>query len=133
MQRATHALALVRPAAGPARAKTSYANLPKVPVQKSRLVAPLEQLEVIPKELLPYEIKRRERSGWLPVYSEFRNGKTRKMTLVRDVRGDIGQLKRDLGTFIPEERIQIKAGGTKLEITGDYISEIRGWLTQRRF
>ncbi|KAJ1343508.1 hypothetical protein BSLG_001950 [Batrachochytrium salamandrivorans] len=101
--------------------------------KKSPLVAPVESLQVIAKELLPYEIKRRPNSGWLPVYSAYRNGRSRKITLVRDVRGSMDHFVRDLSKLVPEDRMKIKSAGTKLEIVGDYTGPIRDWLRARSF
>ncbi|KAJ8326172.1 hypothetical protein QVD99_002321 [Batrachochytrium dendrobatidis] len=124
---------ITRNVLGAVRTKTDYANAPKPTIQKSPLVSPLESLQVIPKDLLPYDIKRRKESGWLPVYSAYRNGRSRKLTLIRDVRGNTEQLKQDLSHLIPKERISIKSAGSKLEINGDYIEVVRDWLCARKF
>ncbi|KAH9245441.1 hypothetical protein BASA83_009838 [Batrachochytrium salamandrivorans] len=132
LQRSIAAIPLLH-SAGAVRSKTDYANLPKPSTQKSPLVAPVESLQVIAKELLPYEIKRRPNSGWLPVYSAYRNGRSRKITLVRDVRGSMDHFVRDLSKLVPEDRMKIKSAGTKLEIVGDYTGPIRDWLRARSF
>eukprot|EP00842_Homolaphlyctis_polyrhiza_P006110 jgi/Hompol1/64/HPOL_003130-RA len=47
--------------------------------------------------------------------------------------GDVQRLKSDLSKLIPEERITIGLGGTKLKIVGDYVKVIKDWFVARNF
>ncbi|TPX71093.1 hypothetical protein SpCBS45565_g01302 [Spizellomyces sp. 'palustris'] len=85
------------------------------------------------KESLPYLVKRTSKSGWLPVYREFKNGKTQTLTIIRRVDGNVKQLADDLGQFVPSDRIEIKELQRHIVLKGDYLFAVRDWLTARGF
>ncbi|KAJ2089830.1 mitochondrial 54S ribosomal protein img2 [Coemansia sp. RSA 986] len=75
----------------------------------------------------------RTRFQSLPVYVDIKNGKTRKLTLVRRIEGDIQALRNELSSFLDDGSIQIKSISNQLVIKGDRSSEVREWLTKRGF
>ncbi|KAI8324160.1 hypothetical protein GQ54DRAFT_296315 [Martensiomyces pterosporus] len=80
----------------------------------------------------PYFIHR-TRFQSLPVYTDIRNGGTRKLTLVRRIEGDLEALRSDLSKALDDGSIQIKGVSRQLVIKGDRLSEVRAWLTKKGF
>ncbi|KAJ1733311.1 mitochondrial large ribosomal subunit [Coemansia biformis] len=80
----------------------------------------------------PYYVSR-TRFQSLPVYTDIRNGRTRMLTLVRRITGDLGALRADLAKELGDESIAIKSAAQQLVIKGDRTKEIREWLTKRGF
>ena len=78
-----------------------------------------------------YNILRRG-SGDLPVYQNYKNGRTRVITSIRKVEGNVSELVKDLGRFIPPQRITMHLGGN-VRINGRYGRPIRKWLTMLKF
>ncbi|KAI9506088.1 ribosomal protein L49/IMG2, partial [Coemansia spiralis] len=75
----------------------------------------------------------RTRFQTLPVYSDIKNGKTRKLTLIRRIEGDIGALREELSRHLDDSSIQIKSISNQLVIKGDRTKEVREWLTVKGF
>ncbi|KAJ2845716.1 mitochondrial large ribosomal subunit, partial [Coemansia erecta] len=69
----------------------------------------------------------------LPVYVDIKNGKTRKLTLIRRIEGDIQALREELSNSLGDSSVQIKSTSGQLVIKGDRASEIREWLTKKGF
>ncbi|KAJ2612372.1 mitochondrial large ribosomal subunit [Coemansia sp. RSA 1365] len=80
----------------------------------------------------PYYI-RRTRFQSLPVYTEIRNGRTRKLTILRRIDGDLGALRADISKALDEESVVVKAISRQLVIKGDRSTELRKWLTEKGF
>ncbi|KAJ1895429.1 mitochondrial 54S ribosomal protein img2 [Coemansia sp. IMI 209127] len=80
----------------------------------------------------PYFVNR-TRFQSLPVYVDIRNGKTRKLTLIRRIEGDIQALRDELSSSLDDSSVQIKSISGQLVIKGDRASEIREWLTKKGF
>ncbi|KAI9293407.1 hypothetical protein K502DRAFT_325347 [Neoconidiobolus thromboides FSU 785] len=81
---------------------------------------------------LPYFVRRTKYLS-LPVYSEFKNGNTRKLTIVRRIQGDLTQLKTDLLTQFPEWTISISQINSQIVIKGQKCHEVRDWLSNKGF
>ncbi|KAJ2787829.1 mitochondrial 54S ribosomal protein img2 [Coemansia interrupta] len=81
----------------------------------------------------PYFV-RRTRFQSLPVYRDTKNGKTRKLTVIRRVEGDLEALRTDLIQALGEDsQIAIKKISQQLVIKGDCTRGIREWLTKKGF
>ena len=52
----------------------------------------------------------------LPVYTDFRNGGSRKLTVVRKVLGDVNEFKEELAKVVSNSPIEEKMG--RIEING---------------
>ncbi|KAI9204106.1 mitochondrial large subunit ribosomal protein-domain-containing protein [Polychytrium aggregatum] len=89
--------------------------------------------EAIPKEQLAYNVKRTTVAGWLPVYSDFRNNRSRHLTLIRRIEGDIERLAKDLEQIIPPQNIVVNPLTHSIRLKGNYVNQIRDWLTARGF
>ncbi|KAJ2747690.1 mitochondrial 54S ribosomal protein img2 [Coemansia sp. BCRC 34301] len=75
----------------------------------------------------------RTRFQSLPVYTDIKNGKTRKQTTVRRIEGDLEALRADMSKALSDSSIQIKRASQQLVIKGDRSEEIRAWLTRSGF
>ncbi|KAJ1960697.1 mitochondrial 54S ribosomal protein img2 [Dipsacomyces acuminosporus] len=80
----------------------------------------------------PYFVQR-TRFQSLPVYTDIKNGGTRKLTLVRRIEGDIEALRSDLVQALEDSTIQINGVSRQLVIKGDRVKEVRAWLTKKGF
>ncbi|ORY04815.1 hypothetical protein K493DRAFT_296788 [Basidiobolus meristosporus CBS 931.73] len=89
-----------------------------------------------PKNELPADIKyfvKRTSGKSLPVYSDIKNGGTRFLTIVRRVEGDLDKLRQDLSTVAPSEYITINRRTSQIVVKGNYVREVRKWLTEKGF
>ncbi|KAJ3101793.1 hypothetical protein HDU97_001077 [Phlyctochytrium planicorne] len=89
--------------------------------------------DVVPKENLPYNVKRTTLAKWLPVYREFRNGGTNISTILRRIDGNIDRLAKDLEIVAPAGRIQLRKDLGQIRLRGDYLHDVREFLTVRKF
>jgi len=81
-----------------------------------------------PSELpkgLPFIVERTGVSGSLPVYTDFKGGGTKVVTILRKCKGDIGQLKEDMEKVVGRE-VDVRPG--KLVVTGNYNRRLKRWL-----
>lgn len=122
------------------RTKTIMKNAPIVTVQSSPVLKKFTEQEVesnllrkpnmLITEPLAFRVSRMK-SGMLPVYRQYKNGKTRSVTVVRKIQGDIPAFVKMLSTIIPQDRIRMKAG-TSIQVNGNYVAEVREVLTQHK-
>ncbi|KAJ1656864.1 54S ribosomal protein img2, mitochondrial [Dispira simplex] len=84
------------------------------------------------KQDLGYSVLRTENMG-LPVYTDFRNGRTRTLTVVRRIYGDREKLAQDLSASIPEEYISVRKVTGHIWIKGNYRDEVLKFLTEKGF
>ncbi|KAJ2608362.1 mitochondrial 54S ribosomal protein img2 [Coemansia sp. RSA 1804] len=82
--------------------------------------------------MYPYFVNR-TRFQSLPVYLDIKNGKTRKLTLVRRIEGDIHAIHKELSSHLKDATVQIKSISNQLVIKGDRSKEVREWLTKKGF
>ncbi|KAJ2084217.1 mitochondrial large ribosomal subunit [Coemansia sp. RSA 988] len=80
----------------------------------------------------PYYVSR-TRFQSLPVYTDIRNGRTRKLTILRRIDGDLGALRTDISNALDEESVVLKTISRQLVIKGDRSTELRKWLTEKGF
>ncbi|KAJ1887051.1 mitochondrial 54S ribosomal protein img2 [Coemansia sp. RSA 2337] len=80
----------------------------------------------------PYFVHR-TRFQSLPVYTDVKNGKTRKLTIVRRIEGDLEALRSDMSKALSDSTIQIKKASQQLVIKGERSDEVRAWLTRSGF
>merc|ERR1712216_410236 len=69
----------------------------------------------------------RTKSGQLPVYSDFRNGRSKRTTILRRIRGDVTILEKELSRVCGGEAVARKMG--RLEVKGNHTAAVREWLT----
>ncbi|KAF7732773.1 hypothetical protein EC973_000046 [Apophysomyces ossiformis] len=82
-----------------------------------------------------YVIRRTANKG-LPVYSDIKNGRTEKLTIVRRINGDANALREELFTLFPEAspaHIRVNPRNNQVIIKGIYVNEVKEWLIQKGF
>lgn len=60
------------------------------------------------------------------MYSDLKNGQTRKLTVVRRVEGDTSALALELHRVTGGAKVQVRPG--RVEIAGDRSKEVKQWL-----
>ena len=84
------------------------------------------------KGSLPFEVKRTQ-FGHLPVYTEYRNGRGRILTLVRRIEGDGGALAEKVKAFLPSSDVSLNATTGHLVVNGNHQRTLRYYLTALGF
>ena len=79
---------------------------------------------------LPFEVERTHK-GNLPVYTDIRNGGTRRLTVVRKIYGDVGSFKAELSKVVSNSAIEERMG--RLEVSGLHSQKVKLWLTRLGF
>ncbi|OLY83706.1 39S ribosomal protein L49, mitochondrial [Smittium mucronatum] len=84
------------------------------------------------KSQLKYFIQRTPFKS-LPVYSEFKNNGSQKLTIIRKIEGDLSSLVADLAPLFGRENISIKKINNSVLIKGICTREVRQFLTKKGF
>ncbi|OQS03100.1 hypothetical protein THRCLA_04593 [Thraustotheca clavata] len=80
-----------------------------------------------PLEGVPFSVKRTSTGLQLPVYRDYRNGRTRIITIVRRYDGNEKELRDELSTVCDGSPVISRPG--RLEVVGDYSTKIKQYLT----
>lgn len=86
-------------------------------------------------DALPFRVLR-TKSGRLPIYTDYKNGRTKKITILRKFSGDRKELREEVwrvlgGPKNPGLEVVERAGS--LEIKGDYTWQLQMWLKRLGF
>lgn len=81
-------------------------------------------------ETLPFKVFRTNYNE-LPVYSDYRNGRTRVLTLVRKYAGDADALAKRLARLCDQPQTVVKTG--RIEIKGLHVRKVRAYLQSLGF
>ncbi len=73
----------------------------------------------------------RTHSNNLPVYTDYRNGGMKKVTVVRKIIGDVNEFKTELSKVVSNSPIEDKMG--RLEISGLHSEKVKLWLRRLGF
>ncbi|KAI9245971.1 ribosomal protein L49/IMG2 [Sporodiniella umbellata] len=79
-----------------------------------------------------YQISRTSNKG-LPVYSEYKNGRTNLSTIVRRIKGDPNALVNDLKADFPEVVAHVNSNTQNVVIKGHCVNDIKYWLVLKGF
>ena len=81
-----------------------------------------------PKTLptLPFVVERTLIGSSLPVYTDFKGGNTKVITMLRKCSGDIDLLKSEMEK-VTGQTVTIRPG--KLTVNGNYHARLKIWLT----
>ncbi|KAI8977501.1 ribosomal protein L49/IMG2 [Mycotypha africana] len=79
-----------------------------------------------------YFVQRTTNKG-LPVYTDYKNGGTRVLTVIRKVQGDTAALMKDIQKDFPEAVMQINHRTQHLFIKGRCMNEMKEWLISKGF
>ncbi|KAM7454392.1 hypothetical protein BLSTO_04852 [Blastocystis sp. subtype 1] len=116
---------------------------PKAPNAKelAAQAAAREPLLYTKKEDAPFVVTRTTLGKNLPVYSEYRNNGSRRLTIVRRIEGDITvssaslpytqKMSQEIKKVCPESDVEVHAGSIQVE--GNRSQEIRKWLSDMGF
>ena len=77
------------------------------------------------------QVFRTEAGKQLPVYTDYRNGRTRCMTIVRRFRGDEAELAAELSRVCDNRPVIIRPG--RVEVKGNYRGRLCEWLARLGF
>jgi hypothetical protein len=75
---------------------------------------------------LPFVVERTDIGAALPVYTEYKGGKTKVLTILRKIKGDIAELKAEVEKVVGKEVI-LRPG--KIVVEGNYHRRLKVWLT----
>ncbi|GAA5847927.1 hypothetical protein JCM5353_004483 [Sporobolomyces roseus] len=111
----------------PSASTSSATELPPTPIASGSATSNGGEIES--KFFVP-----RSQFGELPVYSDVRNGGTRTMTVVRKIHGDVNALHQELSAFLdPSTTSFTKPQTQQIVIKGDWVREVKEWLSNRGF
>lgn len=82
-------------------------------------------------EKLPFQFARTTNQQ-LPVYSDIKNGHSRRVTILRKYSGDVRELKEEL-TRLLGENTTIEEHSASLQITGHHVLKLKRWLRRLGF
>ena len=75
---------------------------------------------------LPFHVQRSTIGKSLPVYSDFTHGRTKVITMLTKISGDINILQSEMSKVVDNRRVQVKPG--KLIVDGNYVRRVKRWL-----
>lgn len=82
-------------------------------------------------ETLPFRVFRTEKGKQIPVYTDYRNGRTRCMTMVRRFRGDVDVLAEEMSRVCDNNMVIVRPG--RMEVKGNYRDRVEEWLLRLGF
>ena len=68
----------------------------------------------------------RSRTANLPVYTDFRNGRTQVVTVVRRYSGNVHALAQELRRLLGGAPVYVLQG--RLEVEGNHVAQIKMWM-----
>jgi large subunit ribosomal protein L49 len=74
---------------------------------------------------LPFSVLRTHTQG-IPVYSDYKNGRTRVVTILRKIDGDAVSMREELQRVLGGAKIALRTG--YIEIEGNRVQEVKTWL-----
>ncbi|CAM9343783.1 unnamed protein product, partial [Laminaria digitata] len=76
---------------------------------------------------LPFQVARTGKGGFIPVYRDIKNGRTRIITIVKKASGDLDAFASDLSKVCQGGKVEARAG--ELRIEGDHATNVKRWLS----
>ena len=80
---------------------------------------------VTPPQNLPFAVDRTQIGSSLPVYTDYKAGRTKVVTILRRCRGDIAQLRDEMEKVVGKP-VTVRPG--KLVVDGNYHARLKLWL-----
>lgn len=108
-------------------------------LKKQMKAAALKKGPVLdPTKKLPYFISRTPLGKQLPVYTEFKEGRTKVLTLIRKIDGNIDALRSDLLQSnmiqgLRESDIYLRKDLKQLWVKGAFMHQVKGFLNAKGF
>jgi hypothetical protein len=75
---------------------------------------------------LPFQVRRTLVGNQLPVYRDYLNGRTRTMTVIRKVEGDVQFLAQEIVRVTGGASVSVRPG--RVEVEGDRAEQLKLWL-----
>ncbi|KAG5181592.1 mitochondrial large subunit ribosomal protein-domain-containing protein [Tribonema minus] len=75
---------------------------------------------------IPFQVPRTGVSAALPVYTTYKNGRTRVMTVVRHVKGDVEEFSEELKKVCNAEVVERR--GNSIQVKGNHVKGVQEWL-----
>jgi len=72
------------------------------------------------------QVTRTTKGNQIPVYTDFKNGRTRELTVVRRIEGDAAALAKELYRVTGGAAVEVRPG--RVEVAGGRAKEIKSWL-----
>lgn len=82
-------------------------------------------------EDLPFRVFRTSKGKQIPVYTDYKNGRTRCLTLVRRIRGDVQDLALEMSKVCDNRPVTVRPG--RIEVVGNYCGRVQEWLQRLGF
>lgn len=82
-------------------------------------------------EDLPFRVFRTTKGKQIPVYTDYKNGRTRCLTIVRRFRGDVNELAMEMSRVCDNQPVMVRPG--RVEVVGNYYGRVYEWLTRLGF
>lgn len=80
---------------------------------------------VTPPPNLPFAVERTQVGSSLPVYTDYKAGRTKVVTILRNCRGDIDQLRQEMEKVVGKT-VTVRPG--KLVVDGNFHARLKLWL-----
>lgn len=82
---------------------------------------------------LPYFVERTFVGKNLPIYTEYKSGGNKVITVIRKIFGSIDEFKKDIQSHDPHFKIEKRDDLQQLKIEGNKCKEIRKFLLRKGF
>jgi len=73
----------------------------------------------------PFLVERTKTGFGVPVYTDYKGGNTKVITIIRKIKGDVQKLKSDLEKVVGQE-VEVRPG--KIIVNGNYQKRVTLWL-----
>lgn len=74
----------------------------------------------------PPQVSRTSKGQQIPVYTDFKNGRTRQLTVIRRITGNVDALREELRKVTGGAAVSVRPG--RVEVEGDRSKELKTWL-----
>lgn len=98
---------------------------------KQQLSVAMTNLLVLLLHFIFEQVFRTAKGKQVPVYTDYRNGRTRAMTILRRYRGDVEELAAEMSRVCDGRPVSIRPG--RMEVKGNYRGRVAEWLTRLGF
>lgn len=82
-------------------------------------------------EHLPFRVFRSSKGRQIPVYTDYKNGRTRCLTVLRRIRGDVTELAEEMSRVCDDKPVTIRPGS--IQVVGNYRARVEEWLLRLGF
>ncbi|KAK3312901.1 mitochondrial large subunit ribosomal protein-domain-containing protein [Apodospora peruviana] len=115
--------------------RTRSAKSSKTTTKPTEQTIPVQPAAEAPSRPPPPFLVNRTPSNNLPIYLVKKRGGNKKLTLIRKLEGDRSTLAKWLAEDfnLDKGKVYVKAPAMHVEVEGDYVAQVKGWLEARGF